>query len=150
MWTRRSVLRLAAAAVPGLMLGCAGGFEPDLVPESVERFPRTPIAGDMTSTRVVITCFVADDVPVTLRVWTDEEVVVDQELPSSGTGFHKVRVDDLTPGTTYQYAVFAGDPKAFENRSLIGQVRTAPAEGESPVLRIGLMSCIGQGTILPD
>lgn len=167
MPTRRDVLVLLAAALPGVVVGCGGdddpstgsdsgpptggiAFDPDAVPESVERFPRTPIAGDMTSTSVVIAFHVADDSPVTLRVWTDDTLVVDEAVPASGDGFHKVFLRDLDPGTTYRYGVFAGAAPDFTDRSLIGQVRTAPADDQAPVVRIALMSCIGQGTILPD
>ncbi len=144
------MLRLFAATVPALALGCAGGFDPEAVPESTTRFPRTPMAGDMTSTRVVLTFHVADDAPVTLRMWAEDEVVVDQAVDPSGDGFHKVMIDDLTPGTTYQYAVFGGDAPKFEDRSLIGQVRTAPSEDALVPVRIALLACVGQGTILPD
>lgn len=157
MFSRRRVLQVFAAALPGLALGCRGEgdgpdgvFDPDGVPESITRFPRTPIAGDMTRSRVVITFHVADDSPVTLRVWTDDEVVVDQAVPASGDGFHKVAVDDLAPGTTYRYAVFTGEAPTFEDRSLIGRVRTAPADDALVPVRIALLACVGQGTVLPD
>lgn len=150
MFTRRALLKLTAAALPGIAVGCAGGFAPEEVPESTARFPRTPMAGDMQSTRVVLAFFVADDAPVTLRMWTAEEVVVDQAIEPSGDGFHKVMVDDLVPGSTYHYAVFGGDGRTFEDRSLIGQVRTPPAEDVLQPVRIALMACVGQGTILPD
>lgn len=157
MLTRRRALQVFAAALPGLALGCDGGggdggpFDPEAVPESVERFPRTPIAGDMTQTRVVFAFHVADDAPVTLRVWTaGGEVVVDQAVDPSGDGFHKVRVDGLSPGTTYAYAVFGGAAPGFADRSLIGQVRTAPVDDDLAPVRIALLACVGQGTILPD
>lgn len=148
--SRRTLLRLTAAAIPGLAIGCGAGFEPETVPESTTRFPRTPMAGDMTSTRVVLTFHVADDAPVTLRIWTPDEVVVDQPIDPSGDGFHKVMIDDLTPGTTYEYAVFGGDSPRFEDRGLIAQFRTAPADDVLQTVRIALLCCIGQGTILPD
>ncbi len=148
--TRRTLLQLTAAAVPGLAVGCGGGFDPESVPESTKRFPRTPIAGDMTSKRAVIAFHVADDSPVTLRVWTPDEVVLDEAVKPSGDGFHKVMVDDLSPGTTYQYAVFYGDKEPFEERGLIGTFKTAPREDALDVVRVALISCIGQGSILPD
>lgn len=148
--SRRRVLLLSAAALPVLAVGCAGSFDPEAVPESVERFPRTPIAGDMTTTRVVIVFHVADDTAVTLRVWSGEEVVVDEAVAPSGDGFHKVRIDDLAPGTTYKYAVFSGDAPHFESRGLIGQFRTAPPEDALVPVRIALLCCVGQGTVIPD
>ncbi|MEZ4320032.1 MAG: alkaline phosphatase D family protein [Myxococcota bacterium] len=151
MLTRRTLLKLAAAAVPGLVIGCSGeAFDPDAVPESVVRFPRTPMAGDVTSTRAVLAFFVADDTAVTLRVWTGEDVVVDQTVEPSGDGFHKVMVDDLVPGTSYRYAVFGGAAPSFEDRSLIGQFRTAPAEDALETVRIAILACVGQGNVLPD
>lgn len=150
MLSRRAILKLVAVAVPGFAIGCGGNFDPEEVPESTTRFPRTPIAGDMTSTRVVIAFHVADDTPVTLRVWTDGELVVDQDVESSGDGFHKVMIDDLTPGTTYAYAVFGGDAPRFEDRGLIAQFRTAPADDALVPVRLALLSCVGQGTVLPD
>jgi phosphodiesterase/alkaline phosphatase D-like protein len=150
MYSRRFLLKLTAVALPGLAIGCAGGFVPEDVPESLDRFPRTPIAGDMRPTRVVLAFFVADDAPVTLRMWRDEEVVVDESIAPSGDGFHKVMIDELTPGTTYHYAVFGGEGSRFEDRSLIGQVRTPAAEGDLRIVRFGLLSCVGQGTVLPD
>jgi alkaline phosphatase D len=148
--SRRQLLVLTAAALPALAIGCAAPFEPEVVPESVARFPRTPIAGDMTSTRVVITFHVADDAPVTLRVWAGGEIVVDEAVAPSGDGFHKVRIDDLSPGTRYQYAVFSGEAPQFEDRSLIGTFKTAPPDDALVPVRLALMCCVGQGTVLPD
>jgi phosphodiesterase/alkaline phosphatase D-like protein len=151
MLTRRTLLRFAAVSVPVVLTGCGGGSDEEIVvfpedlPESVQRFPRTPIAGDMTDTRVVLVFHVADDSPVTLHVWNDAGVVVDQAIDSSGDGFHKVMIDDLKPGTAYQYAVFTS-----EDRSLICQFRTAPSEGDLSPVTFALLACVGQGTILPD
>lgn len=148
--SRRVLLKLTAAAVPALVVGCGAPFDPESVPESTKRFPRTPIAGDMTSTRAVLVFHVADDAAVTLRVWVGDEVVVDQAVEPSGDGFHKVMVDDLTPGTTYNWAVFAGEAPQFQDRSLICRFKTAPKEDALETVRIALLSCVGQGTILPD
>lgn len=151
MLTRRTVLRICAAAGPALAVGCKNEpFFPEEVPEDAMLFPRTPIAGDMTTTRVVFTFYVANDQAVTFRVWSDTDVVVDERVDPSGDGFHKLMVDDLAPGTTYAYAVFAGEGPGFEARSLIGRVRTAPPEDALVPVRVGLMSCIGRGTIVPD
>jgi phosphodiesterase/alkaline phosphatase D-like protein len=148
--SRRRLLTLSITALPALAFGCGSAFDPDSVPESIERFPRTPIAGDMTSTRVVLTFHVADDAPVTLRVWTGDDIAVDEAIAASGDGFHKVRVDELVPGTTYRYAVFSGDAPRFDGRSLIGQFRTAPADDAVVPVKIALLCCVGQGTVLPD
>lgn len=149
--TRRTVLRLTAAAVPALALGCRrDDFDAAAVPESTTRFPRTPMAGDMTADRAMLAFHVADDKPVTLRVWSADGIVVDRAIEPSGDGFHKVALDALSPGTDYEYALFTGTDPDFEARSLIGRFRTAPAADASPVVTFALVSCIGQGTILPD
>lgn len=148
--TRRNLLELTATSMAGLTLGCRRGFDPASVPESTKRFPRTPISGDVTSSRAVITFHVADDSPVTLRVWTPDELVVDRAVKPSGDGFHKEFVDDLTPGTVYEYAIFGGEAPNFEDRGLIGTFRTAPGADATPVIRLALLSCVGQGTVLPD
>jgi len=172
MLSRRRALVLLASVVPGVAIGCRSGsdgtddgpptsgttatsdtgttFDPEAVAESRTRFPRTPIAGDMTDSSVVLAFHVADDSAVTLRVWTAEALVVDQAIEPSGDGFHKVFLRDLDAGTTYHYALFSGEEPAYTDRSLIGQVRTAAAPGEEPVVRLALLACIGQGTILPD
>ncbi|MCO4747251.1 MAG: alkaline phosphatase D family protein [Proteobacteria bacterium] len=150
-FTRRTLLKLTAAALPSIMLaGCGGSFDPESIPESIERFPRTPMAGDVTQSRAILTFHVADDTDVTLRIWTEDEVVVDQLFESNGDGFHKAMIDDLTEGSTYKYAVFGGSGPRFEDRGLIGQFKTAPADDALEPVRIALLSCIGQGTFLPD
>ena len=149
-FTRRALLKLSAAAIPALALGCGRPFDPESVPESLERFPRTPIAGDMTQTRIVIAFYVADDTPVTLRLWTEAETVIDERIEPSGDGFHKVMIDGLLPGVTYQYALFSGRARDFESRSLICSVKTAVSDESLEPIRIALLACIGQGSVLPD
>ncbi len=155
MLSRRTVLRLVATAIPTLVVGCNGQsgdglFDPEEVPESTTLFPRTPMVGDVTSTRAVISVHVADDSPVRLRVWAGQTVVADQPLEPNGDGFHKVILAALFPGESYRYAVFSGEAPAFESRGLIGEFRTAPADDERPVVRFALAGCVGQGTVLPD
>lgn len=153
MWsiTRRDLLKLTASSLIGLSAGCGAGFEPEEIPESVVRFPRTPITGDVRSDRAMLAFFVADDSAVTLRVWDEAgAVVVDEALAPSGDGFHKLRVDALSAGTVYRWAVFGGEAPDFTDRSLIARFRTAPAESEAPVVRLALLACVGQGTVLPD
>ena len=73
MLTRRSVLRICAAAGPVWATGCGDEvpFVPEDVPEDPVVFPRTPMAGDMRGQRVVFTFHVADDRPI-----DDTEIVV--------------------------------------------------------------------------
>lgn len=149
--SRRHVLRLTALTLSALAVGCGTTFDPEAVPESKTRFPRTPIAGDATSTRVVIAFYVADDSAVTLRLWSEDgAIIVDQAVDPSGDGFHKVMIDELVPGAVYGYAVFAGEAPHFEDRSLIGRFRTTPADDALVPVRIALLCCVGQGTVIPD
>lgn len=149
--TRRTLLKLTAASIPVAALGCGHSrFDPQLLPESITRFPRTPIAGDMTQSRFVITFYVADNTPVTLRVWDDVGVLIDRDIAPNEDGFHKAIIDNLSPGTRYEYALFSGKSPKFDSRSLIGTVRTANAPGDMRPIRIALLSCIGQGSVLPD
>jgi alkaline phosphatase D len=145
-------------ALPGLAIGCVGeddpskaeAFDAESVPESTARFPRTPIAGDMTADRVVLTFHVADDSAVTLRVWTGDVIVVDEAFEANGDGFHKAMIDDLDPDTAYEYAIFGGKSPDFEDRSLLCTFRTAPQDDTATTVRFALLCCVGQGTVLPD
>ena len=132
-----------------LALGCGRSFDPESVPESKDRFPRTPIAGDMTQTRIVIAFHVADDSPVTLRIWTDLDTVVDQKIAPSGDGFHKVRSMNSCQVQPITMPCFRKSPK-LTARSLIGTVKTAWSEDSLDPVRIAIMACIGQGSVLPD
>ena len=134
MFSRRSFLKLTAASLPGLAVGCAGGFLPEEVPESLTRFPRTPIAGDMQATRVVLTFFVADDSPVTLRMWTEDGVVVDEDVAPSGDGFHKVMIDELVPGTKLIIPAGAVHAEGAVRARMVYVVATEPAENLMDVL----------------
>ena len=63
--TRRTLLKITAASLPVALLGCDSSvFDPQSIPESNTRFPRTPIAGDMTQTRFVLAFYVADNTPL--------------------------------------------------------------------------------------
>ena len=57
-------------------------------------------------------------------------------------------IDELMPGTTYHYTLFRTPPN-FTARSLIGTGTAWSEDGLDPV-RIAIMACIGQGSVLPD
>ncbi|MCB9665781.1 MAG: alkaline phosphatase family protein [Alphaproteobacteria bacterium] len=156
--TRRDALVLGAVALPVLQLGCAGtpaeeDFDVDAIPESRTIFPRTVLAGDMQTDRVVLTMFFADGRPKTLRVWAEdapELLVVDREVTPDAEGFVKERVTGLQPDTVYAYAWLAGTAPDFSARSLVGRVRTLPAPGSAVPVTVVFGACVGQGTIVPD
>ena len=125
-------------------------FDPDGVDEDIALFPRTPISGEMTSSRVMVAVYVSDASAKTLRFWrpsaTEGEVVLvaDVEVAPDENGFAKVWVEDLSPGTWYTYAVFDGDADAgFTGRSLICQVRTALADDALEPLTVTISACNG-------
>ena len=126
--SRRTLLQLTASSIPLLAMGCAGPVVVEDIPESLARFPRTPISGDMSEDRAVLTFFVADDSPVTLWVWNDDGLVLDRAVASNGDGFHKVMLDALEPGTRYHWAVLGGEGPRYEDRSLVCSFRTAYAD----------------------
>lgn len=132
-------------------------LDPRAVPESVELFPRTVIAGEMRETSFMVACFVSDAQAVVLRVWlpTDDPqqvaLVHEEIIEPDANGFFKAHVGGLEGGTWYDYAVFRdvgpGEPVA---RSLIGRVKTALAPGVREPVTVALGACVGSGGIFPD
>ena len=114
--SRRTLLKVSVAAA--VLTGCPGADparDPEAVPEDPTTFPRTPMAGDMTDSRVVFTMFVADaqQGPVTLQIWLDGDpsvLVEDRPVQPDADGFAKVRVDGLDAGTWYAYAWWSSRP----------------------------------------
>ena len=169
---RREFLGVTA----GVLLGLAGAggcgeddeperlgerieFDPDAVAESTEVFPRTPMAGEMKATSILVAGHVdpaSDSGPITLRVWQPAEaegqvhLVHEAEVSPDTAGFFKAPVEGLLPGEWFEYGLFAGDAASgFSARSLIGRVRTALAEGSLEPVRIAFGACVGRG-ILPE
>ena len=131
-------------------------FDPAGIDESLEHFPRTPMAGQMQAESVVIAGHVVGASSVTLRVWQPTEnagevfSIDEQVLTPDANGFVKARVEGLRGGEWYEYAWFTGDAETgFETRSLLCRVRTALAEGTLEPVRIAIGACIGRG-ILPE
>lgn len=131
------------------------GWDPEAIPEDIDLFPRTVMAGDMLEDSFTVALFIADAQPKLLRVWLPEteEVVVETELVPDAEGFAKLRVTGLEPGTWYRYAAFTGDPDDPNDdggRSLVGSVKTALSPGQVEPVTVAFSSCIGFGTPLPD
>lgn len=131
-------------------------WEPEAVAESTAVFPRTVIAGDMRPTSFVVACYVADKAPKRLVVWRagatprTVEVAFESDVVPDADGFSKTKVDNLEAGTWYSYGLFDGEAETATLRSLIGRARTALAEGSLEPVTVGVSSCVGQGTVLPD
>lgn len=131
-------------------------WDPEAIPESLELFPRTVMAGDMSTEAFTVAAYVADAAPKTLRVWLPgpgegEVVIVDErELVPDAQGFAKTRVEGLEAGTWYRYAVLEGAAPEFGARSLIGMIKTALAPEQLEPVTIAFGSCIGMGNLLPD
>jgi len=121
-------------------------FEPDRVPEDIDMFPRTVMAGEMKPSSVLLAIYIDDAEPKTLRLWRESQIegniilVQEAEVVPDTDGFVKVPVEDLAPGTWYSYAFFGED---FETRSLIGNVRTAISDTAEEVIRVAFASCNG-------
>ncbi len=128
-------------------------FDPEAVPESMELFPRTVLAGDMDTSSVTLAIYVADAAPKRLRVWQPADageiaLVHDVDVTPDGDGYVKERVEGLMAGQWYQYAFFEVAGEALVSRSLIGNVRTALAPGEAEPITIAFGSCVGAGGII--
>lgn len=155
---RRQFLGTGAALL-GFAVGCSSedseaeeAFEPEAVPESMEVFPRTPIAGEMKPTSFLVAGFVASGDAVSLRVWQRAgavaKLVWDQQVTADARGFLKAQVDGLAGGEWYEYALFSADAAgALSARSLIGKVRTALPDGSKEPVRVAIAACIGRGVI---
>lgn len=131
-------------------------FDPGAIPESVDLFPRTPIAGEMKPASFWVAGYVETAETITLRVWQPSEVdgevflVFEEQVTPDAGGFFKRAVEGLEAGEWYEYGLFAGDADTgFAARSLLCRVRTASPEGSLEPVRIAIGACIGRG-VLPE
>lgn len=133
-------------------------FDPEAVPESVEIFARTPMAGEMKPESFWISGHADPSAlgqeSLTLRVWQQSDVagevflIAQSPITPDDRGFFKAAVEGLGPGAWYDYGLFVGDPEAgFVARSLLCRVRTALAEGTTEPVRIAIAACIGRAVI---
>ena len=132
-------------------------WDPEAIAESIEVFPRTPMAGEMKPESFLIAGHVATGDPVTVRVWQpgasegEVDLVFEQAVTPDENGFFKQPVEGLTGGEWYAYGLFVGDAEAgFSARSLLCRVRTALPEGARDPVRIAIAACIGRSAILPE
>lgn len=149
------MLALSAAGAAALTAACSSSDETGArslseLPESFEVFPRTVLAGDMTTTSVVIAIYVADGAPKTLRVWNRDsgDVAEERRVQPDAHGFVKERIDGLEPGTWYGYAFLIGEAPDFSGRSLVGNVRTLAEEGTLEPITLAFGSCVGSGSFI--
>lgn len=109
------------------------------------------MAGEMKPDSFWVSGHVSTPQPVTLRVWQGSptaRIVSDQQLTPDPRGFMKARVEGLTAGEWYEYALFTGDEAGgFSARSLVGRVRTALPDGSLEPVRIAIAACVGRGVI---
>lgn len=132
-------------------------FDPAAVPESVDLFPRTPIAGEMKAASFMVAGYVETGETITLRVWQPGDVegevllAFEAEITPDQRGYFKHTVTGLEAGQWYDYGLFAGQAEpGFTARSLLCRVRTALPEGSLEPVRIAIAACIGRGTAIPE
>lgn len=163
IWTRRSVLAGAAAAVAVTLVGCSSGddgksgskpsgAEPDAGPPAipaykpVAAFPEGVLSGSPLPTAVVLWTRVKAAADATVEVVTEvsrtadfDDVVLTRTTKAKPADDHCIHVDatDLDPGTWYFYRFRAGD-----NTSPVGRTRTAPKAGAAvDAAHIAFFSC---------
>lgn len=151
---RREFLRaLVVLAGPRLLAGCGDDAS---APPSVEYFPQSVASGDPRATSVVLWTRVFDpahpssDLTLELVVATDAALKDRVELEGGGAypivaqaaagGCVKVRVEGLTPGTTYYYRfTFVQDGERYTSRT--GRTRTAPDPDADTPVSFAVVSC---------
>jgi len=156
---RRDFLRAAVVvAGPELLVGC--GEDATAHPPTPEFFPQSVASGDPRPESVVLWTRAVDpgdetkDLELELVVATDErladvvplaggESLAVTALAEAG-GCVKVRVEGLTPGTTYYYrfTVLRG---AERLASRVGRTRTAPDPESDAEVRFAVVSCQDYG-----
>ena len=123
--------------------GILSDFDPLSVPEDRGVFPLPVQAGAMRKDEVLLTASKTGSEAARLYVWRpaalpDEIVLVREENLVADSGFFKVKVDSLAPGTEYRYAFFRVEGDFPSARSVAGTFRTALPEGcAEPVVVAG-------------
>jgi len=137
----RPLVPLVAATVIGLALAVPVAAQSTMFPQSVA-------SGDPRPDSVILWTRLADpDLPdaLVVEVATDSQfadVVFTQQLEAEAQYDHcvKVRVDGLTPYTTYYYRFVYGSGAAMEV-SPVGRTRTAPAPDSGVPIRFAVVYC---------
>jgi alkaline phosphatase D len=155
---RRDFLRaIVVVAGPPVAFGCAEG---DITPQGRGFFPQSVASGDPRPTSVVLWTRAIDpenedsDQVLELVVATDEALTDVLELEGGASlallatadagGCVKVRVEGLTPGTTYYYR-FTLVRGGNRFRSRTGRTRTAPDPESDEQVRFAVVSCQDYG-----
>ncbi len=114
-------------------------------------FPQSVASGDPRPDRVLLWTRVDTAAPMPLRLQVAEDagferLRVDRVLPSPSDSdcCIKVRVEDLSPATTWHYRFVAGDG-ADAPTSPHGRTRTAPAPDADVPVRFAFLSCQDYG-----
>jgi alkaline phosphatase D len=126
-------------------------FDPDAVPEDPVRFPRAVLAGAMRPTSAVLLSHTDAAEPAVLRVWQPGEragqvkLVLEVEVAPDAQGGLRHLAGGLCPGQWFRYGFFFGDGDAWTGRSLLGEFRTALADGAREPLTVAISACNGLG-----
>ncbi|MDR6991757.1 alkaline phosphatase D family protein [Luteimonas sp. 3794] len=149
--TRRRFLSALVVIASSTALPALGATRD--VPGNVSRtlFPQSVASGDPRPDRVLLWTRVAS--PVTgLRVQVAEDAAFERlrvdrvlQAPTDSDGCIKVRVEGLTPATTYHYRFVVEDDGTAPRTSPHGRTRTAPAPDADVPLRFAFMSCQDYG-----
>jgi alkaline phosphatase D len=121
----------------------------DASPQDDALFPIGILAGGMTPDGAIVLTRVADEEPVTLRVWRpagasgEVWLVKDETHAPADGGFAKIEVRGLAPATTYRYAFYRRDGERDVARTAIGNFRTAFADDMALTMTLGATTCTG-------
>lgn len=124
-------------------------FDPDAIAQDFDRFPTAVLAGSMRQTSALLHTTTSERGPVLLRVWQPGDapgvvrLAYELEVTPDGAGYLREVVTGLCPGQWYRYGFFAlggGEPVA---RGLLGEFRTALADGALEPITVALSSCNG-------
>jgi alkaline phosphatase D len=158
---RREFLRaVVVVAGPPLLVACGDGESTTQPDQAPRYFPQSVASGDPRPESVVLWTRAVDlarpgqDVLLTLVVATDPELTervslaggpsLDLVAAAENDGCVKVRVDALTPGTTYyyQFTLFV-DGERIDSH--LGRTRTAPAKFDAAAVSFAVVSCQDYG-----
>ena len=156
--SRRSFLSLSVVAATGPVIAACGSDEETSSPgtTSPEHFPQSVASGDPRANSVVLWTRLQDaaspdqDLALELELATDELfqdriLLGDQRrmpLTAELGRDHcvRVRVDGLTPATTYYYRFRYASPEGVV-QSRVGRTRTAPAPDSDVPVRFAVVAC---------